>query len=209
MFPDVLPLVTIIDPDKQIEIENENKNGFGKGHYQTKHTRIFNFNSISKELNKFIDSFLDSNKLSQFYWSEKMRHDTRVKTLNSANFKEHVIDDPNVEQCIIEVFKKDCPACAQMGPIFALISLKMERHGYLDDLPCFRTDNANEIPYLGNFGFSPMYLYVKKDQGKIVEIKTLSVPFKHKEFLGEIGELSKLPGFNDRIRIHPRKQMEY
>jgi len=66
-----------------------------------------------------------------------------------------------------------------MGPIFALISLKLEKHGYLDDLPCFRLENSNEIPYLGNFGYSPIYLYVRKDQGKVVEVKTLEVPFKH------------------------------
>jgi hypothetical protein len=80
----------------------------------------------------------------------------------------------------------------------------LEKHGYLNKLPCYRLAIDNKIPYLGNFGYSPMYLYVKKENGRISEIKTLDPPQRHTEFLKQIGELSGFEGFADNIKLKPR-----
>lgn len=69
--------------------------------------------------------------------------------------------------------KKDCPACAFSGAVFAPFSMKLEKHGYGDDIKCFRMDINNRVPQLGEFGYSPMLIYLKKDdQNNIVEVFT-------------------------------------
>jgi hypothetical protein len=37
-------------------------------------------------------------------------------------------------------------------------------------------DISNRIPQLGKFGYSPLYILVRKDREKIVEILTLPTP---------------------------------
>jgi hypothetical protein len=81
-----------------------------------------------------------------------------------------------VKQCIIEIFKHDCPSCAFNGKVFNVFSRKLEKHGYISKLPCYRLGIDNKVPYLGNFGYSPIYLYVRKEGKDIVELKTLDPP---------------------------------
>jgi hypothetical protein len=51
------------------------------------------------------------------------------------------------------------------------------------------------VPWLGNFGYSPIYLYVRKnDNGEIVEFKTMDAPQKVEGFLKNLKELSKIEG---------------
>lgn len=81
------------------------------------------------------------------------------------------------------MFKHDCPSCAFNGKVFNVFSRKLEKHGYLNDLPCYRLSIDNKVPYLGNFGYSPIYIYVRKEGKDIVEIKTLDPPQKIEGFL--------------------------
>jgi hypothetical protein len=41
------------------------------------------------------------------------------------------VNNPEFEHCFLELKKKDCPACFYMGKLIDVISLKMEKHGYL------------------------------------------------------------------------------
>lgn len=161
--------------------------------------------NIKKDLNKLIDKFLDG-EVHHFYQSERIKQDTRVKTICAKNFEEQVINNDKVQQCIIEVFKHDCPSCAFNGKVFNVFSRKLEKHGFGDKLPCFRLGIDNKIPWLGNFGYSPIYIYVKKRGKEIVEIKTLDAPQKIDEFLKEIEELSKLK-ITEKIKIKTRDQV--
>jgi hypothetical protein len=109
-----------------------------------------------------------------------------------------------VEQCIIEVFKHDCPSCNFNGKVFNAFSRKLEKHGYLEKLPCYRLSIDNRVPYLGNFGYSPIYFYVRKEGDNIVELVTLDPPQRVEGFLQKIGEYSNLKGFSEKIKLDPR-----
>lgn len=106
-----------------------------------------------------------------------------MKTICAANFEEQIIKNESVKQCIIEVFKHDCPSCAFNGKVFNVFSRKLEKHGFISKLPCYRLCIDNKVPYLGNFGYSPIYLYVRKEGNQIVELKTLDPPQKMEGFL--------------------------
>ena len=62
----------------------------------------------------------------------------------------------------------------------------MDRHGF--NLPLFRLAIDNKGPFLGNFGYSPIYMYVRKQGNEIVEIKTLDPPQKAEDFVKQVAE---------------------
>lgn len=180
--------MVIVDPKKRKAL----KSGAGDHHeltlqrnnfYFHKYREIIFFNNIKKNLNKLIDKFLDG-EIQHFYQSQKLRQETRVKKIASSNFEQLVVKNPNVKQCIVEVFKHDCPSCAFNGKVFNSFSRKLEKHGYLEELPLFRLSIDNKVPHLGNFGYSPIYFHIKKEGDQIVEIKTLDAPQKIELFLG-------------------------
>ena len=179
-FPDIFPYVVVVDTKKKKALKSEagtlkeltlENNNF----YFSKYREIIFFNDIQKNLNKLIDKYLDG-EVHHFYQSEKMQQETRVKKVCAATFEEQIVKNLKVQQCIVEVFKHDCPSCAFNGKVFNVFSRKLEKHGYLSKLPCYRLSIDNKIPYLGNFGYSPIYMYVRKQGDKIVEIKTLDAP---------------------------------
>lgn len=176
-MPDIFPFVVIVDPKKKKAVKSNigelnelsvEKNNF----YLHKYREIIFFNNIPKNLNKMIDSYLDG-EAQHFYQSQNMRQKTRVKKIVGDEFEVKVLKDPSVKQCIVEVFKHDCPSCNFNGKVFNAFSRKLEKHGYLNELPLFRVNIHNKIPFLGNFAYSPIYLYIRKEGEAIVEIKTL------------------------------------
>lgn len=205
-FPDVFPYVVIVDPKKKKSLKKDEFTSETNDFYFHKYREIIFFNDIQKCLNKLIDKFLDGD-VHHFYQSEKMHQDTRVRKLCAATFDDLIVRNPLVEQCIIEVFKHDCPSCAFNGKVFNAFSRKLEKHQFLHRLPCYRLAIDNRIPWLGNFGYSPIYMYVRKEDGKIVEIKTLDPPQRAEEFLAGVAEKSKLNDFKDKIKIKAREQV--
>lgn len=171
-FPEVLPVAVIFDPldRKPLDGAVAEKPKFSES-YPKKYRNLIFMNKIEKDLKKLLDDYLDE-KSEHFYTSKKMRHDTRVKTICGDSFENEIMKNPAITQCIVEVFKPDCPSCAYNGKIFNIFSRKLEKHGF--DLPCFRLCIDNNVPFLGNFGYSPIYMYVRKEGDKIVEIKTLN-----------------------------------
>ena len=57
----------------------------------------------------------------------------------------------------------------------AAMTHKMQKHGYLSEMPLFQLKQENEIPYLGQVGYTPAFFYIRKDKvtGQIKEIRTL------------------------------------
>jgi hypothetical protein len=80
----------------------------------------------------------------------------------------------------------------------------LEKHGFLDKLPCYRLSIENKVPFLGNFGYSPIYLFVRKRGDSVIELKTLDPPQRSDDFIRQIGELSKLKNFDKKIKIKAR-----
>lgn len=141
--------------------------------------------SITKHTQQFVNQYLDD-EMNQKLQSEKRKQPTLVKTICGKNFEKEVIQNPDFKECLIEVSKRECPACAFSGAVFDPFSRKLERHGYGDDLKCFRLKMENKIPQLGEFSYSPMYFYLKKDSdNQITELVTLDGPVREngKKFL--------------------------
>ena len=107
----------------------------------------------------------------------------------------------------MEVFKHDCPSCNFNGKVFNAFSRKLEKHGYLEKLPCYRLSIENKVPFLGNFGYSPIYLFVRKRGEQVIELKTLDPPQRSEEFVKQIAELTQLKGFEKKIKIKARDQV--
>ena len=160
--------MVIVDPKKRKSLKSvaavasdkkDNTNS-----YVQKYRELVYFNKIGKDLNKLIEKFLDG-ELTHFYQSEKVKQATRVQKVCSTNFEQEVLKGkaPTEESfCIVEVFKHDCPSCNFNGKVFNAFSRKLEKHGFLDKLPCYRLSIENKVPFLGNFGYSPIYLFVRK-----------------------------------------------
>lgn len=112
-----------------------------------------------------------------FYQTEKLRQATKVKEVCAENFEQEVVKNNEVRNFVVEIFKHDCPSCAFNGKVFNAFSRKVEKHGYGAELPLYRLSIDNKIPYLGNFGYSPIYMFVKKDsENNITECFTLDPP---------------------------------
>ena len=60
---------------------------------------------------------------------------------------------------------------------------------------------------MGNFGYSPIYLFVRKRGDSVIELKTLDPPQRSEDFIRSIGELTKLKGFSQKIKVKPRDQV--
>lgn len=136
-----------------------------------------------------------------------MRQVTRVKTVCADDFESVVVNNSDVRTCIVEVFKSDCPSCAFNGKVFNALSRKLEKHGYGSDLPLYRVGISNKLPFMGNFGYSPMYIFIRKDSdNKITEMFTLDPPQRANAFMDKVAELSELPGLKDKIKFSPRDQ---
>lgn len=58
--------------------------------YVQKYRELVYFNKIGKDLNKLIEKFLDG-ELTHFYQSEKVKQETRVQKVSSANFEKEVL----------------------------------------------------------------------------------------------------------------------
>ena len=102
-----------------------------------------------------------------------------MRHINSEQLDKLVVNNPDVKQCVIEVYKHDCPACKFNGTLFDVISQKMYKHGYLNQMPLYRMTVDNLTPYLGRFKYTPMFIYLKKkddDLTQISEIETMHPP---------------------------------
>ena len=67
----------------------------------------------------------------------------------------------------------------------------------------------NEVPYLGQIGYTPAFFYLKKDRatGQITEIKTLDKWQYCEKFVPQLAACSKLPGLSERVVYRWREQM--
>ena len=74
-------------------------------------------------------------------------------------------------------------------------------------LPLYKICNENSLPYLGNFLYTPQYLYVRKNKetGQITEVHTLEKIIHGDKFIDHIAGLSRLPGFKERISMRNLK----
>lgn len=133
-FPEVIPFVTIIEPNdrKQVKLhitEVEKQKGKEahpepisfENSYPKKYRELILANDIEKNMKKLLENYLDE-KTTHFYTSKKQAHKTFVKTICTENFEKEVMQDPSIRECVIEVFKKDCPSCAFNGKVFNAFS---------------------------------------------------------------------------------------
>ena len=60
---------------------------------------------------------------------------------------------------------------------------------------------------MGSFAYSPIYFYLKKEEGKVTEVSIIDIPAKFNDFIGKIREYSGLK--LDNIDVVPRLQVKY
>ena len=175
-FPDVMPFVCIVDKSRKLHIQESNnpdniteaiKTEVPEGakfHYFQTVSPIF-INSLKQDFQEALSKFIDKQaKISLNF--EKWSNKTFVKKICGQIFWREILLNKNVKECVIEIFKHDCPSCAYNGKVFNVFTQKLNKYGL--DLPCFRLSIDNKVPYLGSFPYSPMYFYVKKNpEGKI------------------------------------------
>ena len=109
----------------------------------------------------------------------------------------------------MEVYGTYCHACGFSQILYSSLSHKLKKHGYGQQLPLFKVNLENQIPYLGVFNYTPAYLYIKKDKatGQITEVQTLERIFSGGKFIEQVADLSGLPGLKERIVMNTKKTM--
>ena len=115
--------------------------------------------------------------------------------------------DENKKDCVIEIYKDHCGACAYASKVFDALSHKFDIHGY--DITCTRIKIDNNLQFVGQTPFSPMYLLLRKnDKGEVSELKTLDGPLKGgNKFVRELEKELGLPGLSNKISVNNRAQM--
>lgn len=128
---------------------------------------------------------------------------TYVQELNSESFSKLICDDNSFSECLIEIYKDNCPACFIMGKMFDHLSHKFHKHE-IKDMKLFRINiDKNEIPLLGEFNATPTFLFIRKHKNKIEYIAPLS---KNNFF----DKLKKISHTNlSKIQYHPNISYGY
>jgi hypothetical protein len=93
-----------------------------------------------------------------------------------------------------------------MGKLTDVISLKMEKHGFLSNkgLPIYRMNNKNGTQFLGHSPYTPIYIYLKKSpiNGKLTELRTIHSNPRDDKFLKELAKAGKLgKNFLDKVKM--------
>jgi len=203
------PYVFIIDKENRATIKNP-ISGENMGSYPKIYSDVALLMFGVEEGSKFLDKYFDG-KLTYIPQSKRMSKPTLVKTLNKETFKTNFLENPNVSQCVIQIYKHNCASCFYNSKSFDILSFKLQKYGFLDQLPLYKLRSDNEVPELGTFPYTPMYMYLKKGntpetQNSIVEIVTLESPQKFEIFKEKLEKASKLD-LKD-IKLNPAQQFE-
>lgn len=75
---------------------------------------------------------------------------------------------------------------------------KFERKGIDKEIPFFKLSSENTVPHLGTFNYTPIFLFVKKQDNEITEIFTMKPPAKP-EFIKQLSELSGNPKVSEIV----------
>ena len=85
---------------------------------------IFFGDQFGEQAQYFIERYLDGKEKMHYQSEERTAEHSKVTVINSDQLENLVVKNPNIKQCVIEVFKHDCPACAYNGRMFDIISQK-------------------------------------------------------------------------------------
>ena len=131
-----------------------------------------------------------------------------TKRVCTDDFQKEILDNEAIDQCIVQIFGDFCPGCQAAAVILAALTHKMERHGYRQDLPLFQIKEQNEVPWLGQIGYTPAFFHLRKNkQGQITELRTLDKWQHSEKFMPQLAECSCLPGLQERVVYKWREQM--
>ena len=125
-------------------------------------------------ITEFLEGFMED-KCNQHYESEERKpQNSHTEVITADNFVEKVIDDTSFEHCMIEIFAQHCPGCGYVAKLLEFVTNKMKNLGLLKDFKIFQIDNMNTIPWVGNYNYTPVIIYVRKDPktGAIIELNS-------------------------------------
>lgn len=174
---------------------------------------LFFDEKFADEAKDFIEAFMDD-KVKASYITEQPSNEglTSVRAVSGTQFSEEFVNNKDIKHCLLELKKNDCPACFFMGKLTDVLSLKMEKHGYLSNsgLPIFRMNNKNGTQFLGHSPYTPMYIYLKKSPitGKLTEIRTINTNPRDEKFLQEVARAGKLgKPFLEKVKMDVDAQL--
>ena len=86
----------------------------------------------------------------------------------------------------------------------------MEKHGFAEDVRLFRTNIDNQIPYMGNFQYTPIYFYIRKNAlNQITHIETITPAGRGSQFIDKVQDLTQLPLFKEQVRIKDPRMLYF
>lgn len=141
----MMPFLCIMDKSRKLVISEENKldeldsalktevKDNEKFHYFQSVTPIF-LNSMKTDIEEALSKFVDKQSKMNLNF-EKRTNQTLVKKICGQNFRREILLNENIKECVIEIFKHDCPSCSYNGKVFNVFTQKLNKYGL--DLPCF------------------------------------------------------------------------
>jgi len=203
-----IPYIFIVDPLRRNPIKSP-FTGEEIGSYPAIYSDIAPLMVRIDDASKFIDNYFEG-KLNNLLQSKRMFRPTLVKTLNKETFESEVLNNDDVKQCVIQVYKHNCASCYFNAKSFDALSWKLKKYGLWNELKLYNIKADNDIPQLGSFPYSPMYIYIRKGTEKaknqVVEIFTLEPPQKFDLFKRELEKRSGLD--LSMINLDPKAQFD-
>ncbi len=203
-----LPYVIIVDPDKKIPVKNPITQQ-SQGEYRALYSDIVLLMLGVDEGSKFIEKYFKG-ELTHMPQSKRMSRPSLVKRINKDTFESDVLNNDAVEQCVIQIYKHNCASCYYNSKSFDALSWKLKKYGLDDKLKLYKMYNDNDVPQLGTFPFTPMYIYIRKGKddakNQIVELATLESMQKFDQFKSQLEKLSGLD--LSRIVVDPKAQFD-
>ena len=129
---------------------------------------------------------------------------TYVQETNSESFNKLICEDNSFSECLVEIYKDNCPACFIMGKMFDHLSHKFHKH-QIKEMKLFRINiDKNEIPLLGEFNATPTFLFIRKDKNNKIEFVA---PLSKNNFFEKLKNISQTN--LSKIQYHPNISYGY
>ena len=203
------PYIFLVDGDNRIPVKSP-FTGKEIGSYPSVYSDICPIMLGIEDASKFLDDYFEG-KLKHLPQSKRMYRYSPIKILNKEKFESEVLNNDKIKQCLIQIYKHNCASCFFNSKSFDALAWKFQKYGLWNNLKLFKLRTDNDIPQLGTFPYTPMYIYIKKGdtpetKNQIVEIFTLESPQKFDLFKEQLSECSGLD--LSKIKMDPRLQFE-
>jgi hypothetical protein len=173
---DMIPQIVIIDNDN----------------IQSKGRKLYSISYL-----KTNDSFkkFQNEELNGVERISKDENEENIVNLKAKDFYGKVVNNKKFDECIIEIYRKDCPGCVIMGKMYEDLGRQLKKDG-IKELKLFKMDiEKEECPMLGEFNATPTFVHIKKNNNKegIQKVDYLDKD----DFISKMKRISTIPKINN------------